>query len=94
MICFYATKCWINRQCLRIIVGTYDRPISMVLCKVVDPQALAGDVFGGFLQALHDLRLRGHVGRVDVVDARADGVGVVEVLEGAQQLHVVGRAHV
>ena len=58
----------------------------------VHPQALGGDALGGFLHQLHDVRLRGDVGRVDVVHAGANLVGVVEVLKRVQQLHVRARS--
>ena len=57
----------------------------------IDPQALFRDAPGDLAQALHDLLLRGQVGRVDVIHARADVVGVVEVHEGIKQLHAGAR---
>ncbi len=51
----------------------------------------AGMRWAAFCHQLHDVRLGGDVGRVDVVHAGADLVGVLEVLEGVQQLHVRAR---
>jgi hypothetical protein len=54
----------------------------------VDPEPLGRDLFGGFAQQPLNPALARHVRRVDVVDARANLVGVVEALERFEQLHL------
>ncbi len=54
----------------------------------VDEEERVGEDGKHVSDAVLDLLLTGNTGRVDVVDTRADLVGVAVLLEGGEQLHV------
>lgn len=54
----------------------------------IDEQIVGVDEGEHVLDPVLDLLLSGNTGRVDVVDAGTDLVGVTELLEGGQKLHV------
>ena len=49
---------------------------------------MVGDKFKHVRDTVLDLLLRGNTGRVDVVDTRADLVGVAVLFEGVKEFHV------
>ena len=67
--------------------GNHLRPLARLEATVrIHPQALRRHTLRCLLHQLHDVRLRRDVGRVDVVHAGPDLVGILEALESVQQL--------